>query len=193
MRILGVTASGIVGFDPSYELIQTTTLASDTNSVTFDNLNTYSSTYKHLQVRFVGRSTASVATTRLGMRINSASSGYSHHGLFTRGSGTPISYAAPNFDSLRVCQDLIGASELANASTAMILDILDPFSTTKNKTTRSLYGHTSTSNNLIGMSSGLLISTNAITSLSFASTNSAYNDGGNFLAGSRFSLYGIKG
>jgi len=67
-----------------------------------------------------------------------------------------------------------------------VLDILDAYSTTKNKTIRSLSGMTGGANNL-QLYSGLWNNTAAISSLNI------FPGATNFVAGSRFSLYGIRG
>jgi hypothetical protein len=58
---LGIlSAAGAGGGGPlasDYELISTQILTSPQSSITFSSLGTYSSTYKHLQVRAVARST----------------------------------------------------------------------------------------------------------------------------------------
>ena len=52
---LGVLAVAGAGAAPSgpgaYELIETTLLSSAQKQITFSNLNTYSTTYEHLQIR----------------------------------------------------------------------------------------------------------------------------------------------
>jgi hypothetical protein len=67
MRILGVTASG---FDTgAYELISTTILGSAQSSVVFD-VSSYTSTYKHLQIRVVTRTDRGANEDILGIRFN---------------------------------------------------------------------------------------------------------------------------
>jgi hypothetical protein len=68
---------------------------------------------------------------------------------------------------------------------ASIIDILDSYSTTKNKTMRAFSGANYALPD-IRLSSGLFLSTAAINSITIFA-----NIGPNFLAGSRFSLYGV--
>ena len=73
-----------------------------------------------------------------------------------------------------------------------VLDILDAFSTTKNTTTRSLTGMTMASVDVdakrtITLFSGVLFSTVAVSDIVLSGEY-----GGNFVAGSRFSLMGVK-
>jgi hypothetical protein len=159
----------------NYELIESAILASNTPSVTFSNLNTYSSTYKHLQIRYVWNSTIA-AETRI--RYN-GDTGANYRRHFLQGNGSSvISGSQP--DAVAG-----GYNEVTNP-TSTIIDILDFSSTTKNKTSRAVWGFTG--NGYIGMVSGLWFATpQAITSIELSPTS------GNYATGSRFSLYGIKG
>jgi hypothetical protein len=76
-------------------------------------------------------------------------------------------------------------TNLSNQYGAYITDILDFGSTTKNKTIKSLGGYASTGPYIM-IRSGAYLSTSAVTSITITGA-------GGFLAGSRFSLYGIKG
>jgi hypothetical protein len=75
----------------------------------------------------------------------------------------------------------------SGAFSTYIVDLLDPFETTKNKVVRSLSGGTvRSSESGVALSSGLWRNTNAINSIKL------YAASANLSAGSRFSLYGIK-
>jgi hypothetical protein len=76
----------------------------------------------------------------------------------------------------------------ASSFGAGVIDILDPFSTTKNKTLRGLGGITSSEATNIALRSGSWASTSAVTSITCLPFSAD-----NWVAGSRFSLYGIKG
>jgi hypothetical protein len=78
------------------------------------------------------------------------------------------------------------AVSAANVFSAGFTDVLDPYSTTKNKTIRSLNGNIDQS--FIFLWSGLWMDTSSLTSITLSSQNAA-----NFVSGSRFSLYGIRG
>jgi hypothetical protein len=185
MRILGVTASGIVGFDPAYELISTTLISSNTPSVTFSNLGDYSSTYKHLQIRYTARVSRATALGTVIVRFNGDSAtNYSSHDLY--GNGTSVLSSAGTTIGYSWAGITTGSSSTSNVFSGVVLDLLDPFSTTKNKTLRSLAGQTS--NNFIVLGSGNWRSTSSVTSIVLSEFG-----GGDFVAGSRFSLYGIKG
>jgi hypothetical protein len=80
---------------------------------------------------------------------------------------------------------LPAATATAGAFGADIIDILDPFKTTKNTTTRALVGQ-SGSFSRVALESGLWINTAAVTSISLVDVF------GNFVQNSRFSLYGMR-
>jgi hypothetical protein len=78
---------------------------------------------------------------------------------------------------------ITGATATANAFGACVIDILDPFETTKNKTIRGLTG----ANTVVSLSSTFWNFTTAVSSIELSAFSAT-----NFLVGSRFSLYGIK-
>jgi hypothetical protein len=179
-------AGAEVGVAGSYELIASEILGSAQSSITFSNLGDYSSTYKHLQIRYVARSTASFAAEEIALRFNDISTAsYSRHRLFGTGSSV---VSGNNTSQTKIDIGFIqAATATANAFGAGVIDILDAYSTTKNKTFRSLNG-TTQGETYIALYSGAFLATTALTSLVLRSTASV-----NFVAGSRFSLYGIKG
>ena len=165
-----------------YELIESQILGSSQASITFSSLGSYSSTYKHLQIRATLRETRTSDFGAILMRLNGDSgSNYAYHKLLGDGSAV-YSQAATSRTSLDMLQ-ATGASNGANQFGSNVLDILDPFSTTKNKTLRNAGGRSA----IIEMSSGLWMSTASLTSIElFANTF-------NLVTGVRVSLYGIKG
>jgi hypothetical protein len=165
-----------------YELIESAILTSNESSVTFSNLGDYSSTYKHLQIR------ATVRTDRAGaadggiIRFNGDSgANYAHHVL--AGSGSSVSSFASTSATEMVSLGGVGNTATANAFSAAVVDILDAYSTTKNKTVRSLHGVTS-----INLGSGVRLNTASLTSIELRPQL-----GTNFLTSSRFSIYGVRG
>jgi hypothetical protein len=175
---------GNAPFLPSdYELIETVILGSNQASVVFSSLGTYSSTYKHLQLRFTARSAASASEDTIYARFNSdTGANYSAHQLY--GTGSSVLSAGYANLTYAFCGTPSGNTATANAFGAGVIDILDPFSTTKNKTTRSLTGQVGTS---IKLWSGNWRNTASVTTILLAAEN------GNLMTGSRFSLYGIRG
>ena len=173
------------GIGSNYELIETQVLGSTAASVTFSSLASYSSLYKHLQIRFVaGNTNALTDMDNVRVRFNGDSgNNYAHHRLW-RNASTVSSYAATSQSG--ALAGLVGRGS-ATIFAANIVDILDAYSSTKNTTIRVLTGGYSASQQLIGLNSGLWINTASITSIELS------NFSDSFRIGSRFSLYGIKG
>jgi hypothetical protein len=168
-----------------YELISTEILTGSQASITFSNLGDYSSTYKHLQLRWTSRTTRAANETQIFLRTNSNNSAtYFAHRL--EGNGTTVSSVA-----LTSANPTIGfastANTTANAFAAGVVDILDPYSTTKNKTIRNLNGSWGTPD-YVSLGSFSIADTASITSLTVIDIISSA-----LVTGSRFSLYGIKG
>jgi hypothetical protein len=187
MPVLGIIASGVgLQFDSDYELITTTVLTTDTASVTFSSLGDYSSTYKHLQVRATAASEAtSTFAAGLNVVINGdTGSNYSRHSL--QGNGSSVASNANATQSNIVITNMVPRTSETNRFGAVVIDFLDAYSTTKNKTIRALHGALASGETVIGLSSGLFIDTASMTSINFTAVE-------NLATGSRFSLYGIKG
>jgi hypothetical protein len=173
---------GVVG-GPAYDLISTTTLGTASSFVTFSNLGDYSSTYKHLQIRAVARSTRADVDSAIGVQFNATTSGYFFHEI--QGNGTSATSSALTSQTSMRMGYTTGNSSAGSAFGVMVLDVLDPYSTTKNKTFRALTGGTNL--NRIRLTSGSLVLTNSVTEIKL-------NDNfANFAIGSRFSIYGIRG
>ena len=172
-------ASAGGGAAGSFDLLETQVLSSSAASVTFSGLSAYAADYQHLQIRVA----LSSGPARYGLRFNGASSvgNYAFHYLF--GSGSSVlsggSSGGTTFTSAITCG--IGTT-LASSS---VIDILDPFETTKNTTIRSLSGVSTQ----LALWSGVWLNTNSTTSIEILGTE---NPTLNFAVGSRFSLYGIK-
>ena len=79
-----------------------------------------------------------------------------------------------------------GSTATANAFGSFVIDILDFKDTNKYKSVRTLVGNMQSNYGQAFLTSGIWLSTNAITSLTFTSNN------GNFAQYSKFALYGIK-
>ena len=167
----------------AYELISTTIISgSSTSSVTFD-VSTFVSAYKHLQLRIVGRPATS--NVNFLMQLNSDSgANYNWHELYTYEPATSVaSGAGVSQTSLKVAYS---SSSVSTSYGVGIVDLLDAFSTSKNKTIKALNG--TIQDKFVALRSGAWRNTAAINSIYL------YCDGGVVIsAGSRFSLYGIKG
>jgi hypothetical protein len=179
---------GAASFPASdYELISSNILGSNQASVVFNDLNLLSSTYKHFQIRYSARGTLSATSDPVVVRVNGVSTAsYAHHQLI--GNGSVVESGAGT--GTTACR--IGRLTAANATTssfaAGVIDVLDPYSSTKNTTFRGLSGNTSTGDNIVALYSGLFNSTAPVSSLELFAFS-----GGSWITGTRFSIYGIKG
>jgi hypothetical protein len=179
LGILSAAGAGVVAGD--YELISTEILGSAQSSITFSSLGTYSSIYKHLQIRAVARKSDTSNEQRITFNGDTGSN-YALHYLY--GNGTSVQSGGGSSNSFIANYPFAGSNFTADAFGAYVMDILDPYSTTKNTTIRQL---SALSNVEIQLSSGFWNNTASITSISLTTGS------GNLVAGSRFSIYGIRG
>ena len=178
-------AGGVAAGD--YELIESNILTGTQASITFSSLGSYSSTYKHLQLRVTGRSTTTFGNENdsFYIRFNGDSgNNYSFHQL--SGNGSSVSSSAAT--SQPYAAVLMMASNGAGASIfgAGVVDILDSYSTSKNKTIRSFTGVYVNTQRFAMIRSSAWLNTASITSITVGSID------GSMVAGSRLSLYGVK-
>jgi hypothetical protein len=179
---LGILGASGAAPEPAYELIASSFPTG--SSVSFSGLDTYSSTYKHLQIRAVTRQTGSSGIVSALLRVNGVStSTYRWHRLFA--DGFSVQSSASGSESSMSVVAMTATNQVADSFAASVIDILDPYSTTKNTTVRSLFGAASTSTS-IDLRSGVFLSTASVTSLDISTFN-------NFASGTRISLYGIRG
>lgn len=181
-QIAAIHGTGVAAVTNSYESIATVTVGSSVSTISFTSIP---STYKHLQVRLLARSTRVNAGDYMNVRFNSDSSAvYARHNLNGDGSGagagSQINATAIEFNRLAA------ASASANVFGAGVIDILEYANTNINKTARALIGYDNNGSGEIHFQSGLWRSTSAITSITFTCNN-------DFAANSQFALYGIRG
>lgn len=168
-----------------YQLLSSTTLGGSQASITFTSDATWAN-FKHLQIRGVARTDVASIYVDSRIRFNGDSgANYSTHEMYGAGGSAPTSGGAASQNQLNIFYSA-GSTAATYIFAPFTIDILDAFSTTKNKTARSLSGVVASSN-LIDLRSGAWYSTSAITSININLAS------GNFIAGSRFSLYGLKG
>ena len=185
--VFSAAGAGNGGTGGNFDLISTTILGSSTASITFDT-STLGSTYKHLQIRSVTRYSSSTNPMLMRFNADSTYTNYRTHWLWGNGSAVSSdTRQAAGYTGMSVNQDAIGSDFTASVFGPSVIDILDPFSSSKNKTVRSLVGTPGTYNN-VRLQSGLWLNTAAVTSITLLDFG-----GSNFIAGSRFSIYGIKG
>jgi hypothetical protein len=180
---LGFLASAGGGVDTDFELIESALLTSSQSSITFSNLGTYSSTYKHLQIRVAAREDQN-GLENVWIRFN-GDTGANYRGHQLVGNGSTVTSGAQSAGDTFGFAGIVATS--ANSSGifgSFVMDILDPYGSGKNKTTRSFSGIVP---GYVLIRSALWMSTASTTSITLLPQST------NFVSGSRFSLYGIKG
>lgn len=171
----------------AYDLLETQVLSSSASSVTFTGLDSYTD-YKHLQLRMTTRTDRAAVIDTIRAGFNSFSGNYyTDHML--RGYGAAVlSSGAANQSFVIAHENTAGNSTTTGIFGSAIMDILDFSNTNKYKTIRSFSGAYIPSWTNVYLRSALIISTDALTSVTFTSGN-----GANLLTGCRFSIYGVKG
>jgi hypothetical protein len=143
------------------------------------------STFKHLQIRGIGRTAQSANYTFTYLQLNSdTGANYSAHELYGNGSSAGAAAAS---STTWGWAGYSGAQSNTNNFGAFVIDILDYANTNKYKTVRSLSGYDANGNGAIGLESASWRSTSAV------STVTLLTNGHNFSQYSQFALYGIKG
>lgn len=175
---LGTFSQGAAGGGAAFESIASTTLGANATTVTFSAIP---STYQHLQIRCNSRTTPAGAQDIL--RFNGVSTNtYDRHDLY--GNGSTVTASGNASSTYILCST---GGQDGTQPHVMIVDIHDYNSTTKNKTVRIFAGIDKNGSGHVSLLSGLWRSTSAITSLSLSVASD------NYLTGSTFALYGIKG
>lgn len=186
-----LSAAGAAGVAGTYELISTTILGSTTSTVSFTT-SSLGTDYKHIQIRAVLQQQIDFGGTYGGniqLRMNGdTGNNYAFH--YLRGDGSNVASAAESSVGRILINRLPYANPRNDKYGSLVVDVLDFASTTKNKTIRSLSGVPFAGDDAswVTLTSGLWNSTALMTSISL--TAGAYSG---FYAGSRFSLYGIRG
>jgi hypothetical protein len=183
---IGFFAASAAQVGGSYDLLETSILTSNAASVTFSNLGNYASDYQHLQIRATLRDTRSGFSAAIySMRFNGdTSASYTSHSL--GGNGSSVSSGRFGETDQMLLGVIPSSNAEANNFGATVVDILDPFETTKNTTVRALTGTHTSGVREIGIYSGVYFKTNAISSIT------VFSQFGNLVQFSRFSLYGYR-
>lgn len=151
-------------------------------SVTFD-LSSYVGAYKNLQIRYLARTSRSEINDSLGIRINGDTGAkYTAHYLYGNGSSALSGGYGSATYALNL--PLAGNTTASGVFAGGVIDILDAFSSTKNKTLRGLGGLASSFNQIM-LCSGFYNDLATSTSVTLITLN-----GANLITGSRFTLYG---
>ena len=179
----GLYGTGVPPVTNSYESIATVTVGSGGSStITFSSIP---STFKHLQIRGIGRTSGSTADSAMTFNSDSSSgSYYANHQIYGDGSSAAAatSPASTRLDPFYVA----GSGVTSSVFAGFVIDILDYQNTNKNKTLRSLQGWDANGSGFVIFRSGLWMKTNAITQIDWTVS-------GNWAQYSSFALYGIKG
>jgi hypothetical protein len=178
--------AGNAGYDPAATwLIQRVNPTSGATTVSFTSIP---QTYKHLQIRALTEDSTSASNTAYPafLQFNSDSnSNYNYHYLLSNGTAASAVGSATTTDPWIYGADSI--STTANIFGAVIIDIHDYASTTKNKTTRYISGLDRNGSGFVALGSTLWRNTAAITRIDLVAN---FNG---FAAGSTFALYGMVG
>lgn len=186
--ILGIWASAITGSlsATSFESIATVTVGSGgTSSISFTSIP---STYTHLQIRCLVRTTQTgdITGSYISWTYNSdTASNYAYHVM--KGNGSAVTAGALTTQTNTYAERFTTGFQSANTFGVGIIDILDYANTNKNKTARTLAGWDNNGSGEIALNSELWTSTSAITRIDI------YPPANNFAQYSHFALYGIKG
>ena len=191
--MIGNIAAGLYGIPTtpvtnSFESIATITVgAGGQSSIDFTSIP---STYKHLQIRGIGRNAS--ATTGLNIlkyRFNADSgSNYTSHSLYGTGAAASATNTTGSSFGWFSRTSLISNNSTTNVFGGFIIEILDYASTSKNRTTRTLAGVDINGTGAVELTSSVwLNSTTAINQITLYDEASA-----NFTQYSSFALYGIK-
>jgi hypothetical protein len=174
----------------SFDLLETQVLTGSASSVTFSSLNTYAAIYKHLQIRYVAKSDRSSGDGNDAMIMTlNGDSGANYNSHILQGDGSSVVSGFETYQNAMEYTYIAGTGgNTTGAFGSGVMDLLDPFSTSKFKTRRTLVNNSlGGSFKTVSISSAMWRNTAAISSITF---DQRY--GSNFVAGSRFSLYGIK-
>ena len=180
--ILGTVASSKLKQTTAYESIATYTAAGGESSFTFTSIP---QTYAHLEVRVLSRRPSGTGHVIALQLNNDTGSNYSWHNVYGNGA-TAFAQASTNIDYIDTFWPHSG-SNLSGQYGAGTIQILDYSSTTKNTTVKALGGGDANGSGGIYLTSGAWYNTAALSTLKI------FFRGDTVVAGSSYSLYGIKG
>ena len=176
MPILGIIASQDYNrVTNSYESIATVTVGSPVATVSFSSIP---ATYTHLQVRLIAKSTETLydQSDAINFYFNADTTYTNYRSHWLRGDGSSATSSQIQSAGYNIYTGTIASGHSSQTSMfgAQIIDILDYANTNKYKTVRTLDGDDLNSAlGLVGLYSGLWMSTSAITGLTFNVTNAS--------------------
>jgi hypothetical protein len=168
--------------DGAFDALSTVTVpAGGVASITFAGIP---NTYKHLQIRALGRDTIESAGDLRWQYNGDTATNYSFHELYGHGStASSFGYGGTGYGNLSNWASFLSQT---NQFSVAVLDILDYADTTKFKTGRAIGGRDNNGSGTIELASMSWRNTAAISSIYF------YLTAGNFAQYSQFTLYGVK-
>lgn len=185
LGILAASGVGVAAPVDAYDFLVAGNLSTNEASVTFNNLTTtYGGDYRHLQIRGVSKTTRNNDSDNLKIIVNGlGGTSYAWHTMY--GTSANISHYSSSSTSAALGPGIPGEVNLYKFG-AFVIDILDFAQTDKNTVIRYMGGHPQAGH---GIASVLVNSNAAVESLQFSS----WTGGTNLRAGTRFSVYGIRG
>jgi hypothetical protein len=179
-NIAALLDSGVTAAASSYESIATINGNGSTATITFSSIP---STYSHLQVRVMARVAAGGEDLTVQFNGNTGAN-YTRHRLTGNGTAAAASGSASTTGITTLGS--AGMPSVANTYAVTIIDVLDYADTNKYKTVRMLSGQDSNGSGGVDFTSGVFMSTGAVSSLTI------YANASNFPTAASFALYGIK-
>lgn len=185
--MIGNIVAGVTYFEETigdFESIATVTVgAGGAANVEFSSIP---STYQHLQIRGIVRSSAASASQNTLLRLNTdTAANYSTH--YLTGNGTTAASGAEANSTYIYAGALPAANTASGRFEAFVIDILDYKDTNKYTTVRTLAGWDANGTGLVALWSGSWRNTAAVNAIRLLPNT------GNFIEFSSIALYGIKG
>jgi len=175
-------------FPGSYESIATVVVPSGgSSSIAFTSIP---STYQHLQIRGIARSTTGTSGVNIMyFRFNSDSaSNYSAHNVYGNGSSAAALQTTGQTYGWMGRTSTPRTGNGASIFSGFVIDVLDYTSTNKNKTVKTITGSNNNSTtDAVELCSSLWFATPAA-----VNRIDLYDESGNFAEYSHFALYGVK-
>lgn len=173
----------------SFESIASATGTGSNTSITFSSIP---STYTSLQIRVLARNTngsTDASISQFTLNGDTTAANYAWHEL--RGDGTTASASGAS-GAIPYYGMVVRNGATAGIMGVSVIDIHNYASTSQNKTVRSFSGNDRNGAGIVGLWSGLYISTSAVSSLTLyagtTATTTTY-----FTTDTVIALYGIKG
>ena len=179
---------GNAGYEPPSEVILAEEVLTSTQaSISFTSGGAWGN-YEHLQIRAVARSNRPAQVSSIfDLQLNSdTTASYAWH--LMSGNGSAVRTDAGSSQNQARMGRSPAATSVSDGFSGLIIDILDINNANKNTTLRSLQGWTTQAEEFdqVGLFSGLWMNTSQVTAINIIDRF------GSFVAGSRFTLIGLK-